>query len=141
VDRFTDLEERLRQVPLFAALPKDQRFVVAELATHLEASPGEELTHEGDEGREFIILLEGEVEVRREGQLIATLGPGSYFGEIALLARTPRTATVTAKTPVVAEAIGRSGLALALAEVPGLSDALLAAMATRVAELGADAEA
>ena len=128
MDRFADLEERLREVPLFATLTKEQRFVVAELATHLEAPAGEELTHQGEEGREFIILLGGEVEVRREGELIATLGP--------LMAHTPRTATVTAKSPVVAETIGRSGLALALAEVPGLSDALLAAMANRVAEVG-----
>jgi CRP-like cAMP-binding protein len=137
VDRFEALEERLAQVPLFATLPKAQRLVIAQLATHLEAPAGEELTHEGEEGREFIILLDGEVEVRRDGQVIATLGPGSHFGEIALMAHGPRTATITAKTPVAAEAIGRSGLALALAEVPGLSDELLAAMASRLAQLDA----
>ena len=133
VDRFEDLEERLARVPLFATLPKDQRLVIAQLATHHEAPAGEELTREGEEGREFIILLEGEVEVTRGGQVITTLGPGSHFGEIALMAHRPRTATITAKTPVVAESIGRSGFALALAEVPGLSDELLAAMASRLA--------
>ena len=135
MDRFQVLEERLAQVPLFANLPPAQRLVIAELATHLEAPAGQELTREGEEGREFIILLDGEVEVRRGGQLIATLGPGSHFGEIALIAHAPRTATVTAKTPVTAEAIGRSGFALALAEVPGLSEELLAAMAERLADL------
>jgi CRP-like cAMP-binding protein len=137
VDRFEDLEERLAQVPLFATLPKDQRLVIAQLATHHEAPAGEELTREGEEGREFIILLDGEVEVSRDGQVITTLGPGSHFGEIALMAHRPRTATITAKTPVVAESIGRSGFALALAEVPGLSDELLAAMASRLAQLDA----
>jgi CRP-like cAMP-binding protein len=137
VDRFEDLEQRLAQVPLFATLPKDQRLVIAQLATHLEAPAGEELTREGDEGREFIILLDGEVEVSRGGQVITTLGPGSYLGEIALMAHRPRTATITAKTPVSAESIGRSGFALALAEVPGLSGELLAAMASRLAQLDA----
>jgi CRP-like cAMP-binding protein len=137
VDRFEDLEARLAQVPLFATLPKEQRLVIAQLATHHEAPAGEELTREGEEGREFIILLDGEVEVSRGGQVITTLGPGSHFGEIALLAHAPRTATITAKTPVVAESIGRSGFALALAEVPGLSDELLAAMASRLAQLDA----
>jgi len=111
--------------------------VIAQLATHLEAPAGEVLTREGEEGREFIVLLDGEVEVTRGGQVIATLGPGSHFGEIALIAHGPRTATVTATTPVTVEAIGRSGFALALAEVPGLSDDLLAAMAIRLAELDA----
>ncbi len=137
MDRFDRLEERLAQVPLFSTLSQEQRLVVAQLATHLEAPTGEVLTREGEQGREFVILLEGEVEVSRDGQVVATLGPGSHFGEIALLAHAPRTATVTAKTPVVAEAIGRSGFALALAEVPGLSDELLAAMANRLAELDA----
>src|SRR5260370_5486636 len=135
--RFGMLEERLAQVPVFATLPKEQRRVIAQLAHHLEVPAGEELTREGEEGREFIILLDGEVDVCRDGNVIATLGPGSHFGEIALLAHTPRTATVTSKTPVVAEVIGRSGFALALADIPGLSEDLLAAMANRLAELGA----
>ena len=137
MDRFDDLEARLARVPLFAALPREQRLVIAQLATHLEAPAGEVLTREGEEGREFIVLLDGEVEVTRGGHVIATLGPGSHFGEIALIAHGPRTATVTATTPVTVEAIGRSGFALALAEVPGLSDELLAAMAIRLAELDA----
>lgn len=137
MDRFDDLEERLARVPLFAALPKEPRRVIAELATRVEAPAGEVLTRQGEEGREFIILLDGEVEVTRDGELIATLGPGSHFGEIALIAHGPRTATVTATTPVTVETIGRSGFSLALAEVPGLSDALLSAMAIRLAELDA----
>jgi CRP-like cAMP-binding protein len=137
MDRFGDLEARLARVPLFASLPKEQRFVIAELATHVEAPAGTELTREGEEGREFVILLDGEVEVRRDGDVVATLGPGSHFGEIALLAHGPRTATVIAKTPVVAELIGRSGFALALAESPGLSEHLISAMASRLAELDA----
>ena len=108
--------------------------MIAELASHLEVPAGEELTREGEEGREFIVLLDGEVEVRRGGQAIATLGPGSYFGEIALIEQQPRTATVIAKTPVSAEVIGRSGFRLSLAEVPGLASELLAAVASRLAE-------
>src|SRR5260370_41678949 len=69
---------------------------------------------------------------------IATLGRGSDFGEIALLEDRARTATLTALTPMVVEVSGRSGFALALAEVPGLSDDLRDAMARRLHQLAGD---
>ena len=58
------------------------------------------LIQEGERGREFFVIVSGEVEVRRKGRKIATLGPGSFVGEMALLSKTPRNATVTAATPL-----------------------------------------
>ena len=134
MDRLDDLQERLGNVPLFAGLPADKRRLVAESATHVDAPAGTVLTREGEEGHEFIIVLDGEVEVRRDDKLIATLGPGSHFGEIALMAHRPRTATVTATSDVSAEVIGRFAFALALVEIPGLADHLVGEMASRLAE-------
>ena len=135
MERLDEVEGQLARVPLFAGLPREKRLLVAELATHIEAPAGSVLTREGEEGHEFIIMLEGEVEIRRDGRLVATLGPGSHFGEIALMAHRPRTATATAITDISAEAIDRFGFALALVNVPGLADHLLGEMASRLAEL------
>ena len=138
MDRIDMLEERLTNVALFADLSGGHRRVIAELASRVEVPAGKTLTVQGEDGRDFMIVLEGDVEVRANDKLIATLGPGSYFGEIALLDDRPRTATLTALTPMVVEVIGRSGFALALAEVPGLADELRGAMARRLDELGDD---
>jgi CRP-like cAMP-binding protein len=135
VDRIEALEAHLAQVPLFAELPQHQRSVIAQLAKRVEVPAGGLLTREGDEGHEFMMVLEGELDVRHGDRLVATLRPGSFLGEIALLDHRPRTATVTATTPAVVEVIGRSGFALALAQAPELSEQLLAVMARRLAEL------
>ena len=87
------------------------------------------LTQEGKPGHEFIIVLSGEIEVRQGGKVVAERGAGSYVGEIALLDHRPRTATVVAKTPVAIEVIGQREFAGLLAEVPELSQQLLATVA------------
>lgn len=141
MDRLDVLEERLADVPLFSKLAAKDRRVIAELATRHEMPAGQTLTPKGEAGRDFMIVIEGEVEVRAHEKHVATLGPGDYFGEIALLEHRPRTATVTAVTPIVVEVIGRSGFGLALAEVPGLSAALHEAMDRRLKELAEDTNA
>src|SRR5258708_6968622 len=137
MERIDVLEERLADVPLFAGLSGGHRRVIAELAHRVEVPAGATLTVQGQDGRDFMIVLEGDVEVRAGDAVVTTL-PGSYFGEIALLDDRPRTATLTARTPMVLEVIRRSAVALALAEVPGLSDELRDAMARRLQELDGD---
>ena len=93
------------------------------------------LTTEGEAGHEFIVVLEGEIEVLQGGTVIATRGPGTFVGEIALLDHRPRTATVVTKSPVKIEVIGQREFAGLLAEVPEISQKLLPAMAKRLADL------
>jgi CRP/FNR family transcriptional regulator, cyclic AMP receptor protein len=96
-DAKTDL---LKGVPLFSKLDKKGLQAVALIADELDLPAGRELATEGDRGREFFVLLKGEAEVTKGGQSIATMKEGDFFGEIALVTKMPRTATVTAKTNV-----------------------------------------
>jgi CRP/FNR family transcriptional regulator, cyclic AMP receptor protein len=92
--------EALRQVPLFAGLQKGELLRVAQLADELVVPAGTSLTIEGETGREFFVLLEGVASVEVDGRVVRMLVGGDFLGEIALLTRTPRTATVTAVVPV-----------------------------------------
>lgn len=130
-------EEWLAKVPLFNGLSKKQLREVSSLATRLDEPAGTQLTKEGRVGNEFIIVLEGEIEIRKGDEVVATRGPGSYVGEIALLDNRPRTATVVAKTPVVIEVIGRREFRTLLADAPELQAEIMNTMAQRLAELEA----
>jgi CRP-like cAMP-binding protein len=94
---------------------------------------------EGTPGHEFFLILKGEATVKRNGRKVATLGEGQYFGELALLDRGPRNATVAAETPMELLVLGQREFAGILDEVPGLAHKLLTIMAARVRE--ADARA
>jgi CRP/FNR family cyclic AMP-dependent transcriptional regulator len=92
--------ELLKRVPLFAGCSKAELRELALSADELDLRDGHLLTHEGRPGREFFVLVEGTARVTKDGKKLAELGDGDWFGEIALLTHTPRTATVTATSPV-----------------------------------------
>jgi CRP-like cAMP-binding protein len=96
-DAKTDL---LKRVPLFAGCSKDELRQLAAVADELDLGEGASLTKEGAAGREFLILVEGTADVTRGEDTIAQLGPGDWLGEIALITKSPRTATVTATSSV-----------------------------------------
>jgi CRP-like cAMP-binding protein len=135
MDRHAYIDERLAQIPLFQGLSKKELRNLSSLATRLEEPAGKVLTKEGQQGYEFIIVLEGEVEVRQHGEVIAKRGAGDYFGEIALLDNRPRTATVVAVTPVVIEVIERREFLGLVADNPEISQAIMATMAQRLEQL------
>ena len=68
--------------------------------------PGEAIIREGDIGEELFLISEGEVEVNRTGREVARLGPGDFFGELALMSGNPRNATITALKPVETYVLG-----------------------------------
>ena len=96
--------------------------------------PGRILCEQGTIGREFFLIVSGEASVRRNGRKIATLGPGQYFGELALLDRRPRSATVASETEMDLLVLGQRQFNGVLDAVPALSRKMLAAMATRLRE-------
>jgi CRP/FNR family transcriptional regulator, cyclic AMP receptor protein len=91
---------RLRSLPLFADVSDDELSEIATFAQEISVEAGCELVREGDFSYEFMAIEDGEAEVTRHGEHVADLGPGDFFGEMGLLEKTLRNATVTAKTPM-----------------------------------------
>src|SRR5262245_45390936 len=87
--------ELLKHVPLFSHCSKKQLGEIATLADLIQLPPGTRLIREGDVGRDFMLIVEGAVEVRRRGRKINELGAGEFIGEMALISGAPRNATVT----------------------------------------------
>jgi CRP/FNR family cyclic AMP-dependent transcriptional regulator len=123
--------ESLKRAPLFAELSRKELVQLARLSDDVEVPAGRVLCKEGDRGREFFVLVEGEVDV-------AKLGPGDFVGEISLLEQTPRTATVTAKTPLRFFVLTPKEFQQVLDENPSVERKILRALARRVLELSRD---
>jgi CRP-like cAMP-binding protein len=92
--------KRLRSVPLFAELSDRELEDVARHADEVDVPAGKELAHQGSFAYEFFVIEDGTAEVTRDGDRIAELGPGDFFGEIGLLETDRRTASVVATTPM-----------------------------------------
>ncbi|HXF73596.1 MAG TPA: cyclic nucleotide-binding domain-containing protein [Actinomycetota bacterium] len=92
--------ERLAAIPLFAGLSRHDLERVARLADEVDVPEGKRLLEEGRLPHEFFVVEEGRAVVSQRDRWIAELGPGDFFGEIAILAEERRTATVTAATPM-----------------------------------------
>lgn len=135
LNRWKRVDEQLLDVALFRGISKEGARFVSSLTTRLESPAGSVLARQGNLGREFMILLEGQVDVRRDDEIVATRGPGDYVGEIALLGNRPRTATLVATTPVVFEVMANREFASLLAEVDGVSRRIHESAADRLAEL------
>jgi hypothetical protein len=97
----------LQSIALFSPLPPTTLERLAAQLSPVAAAPGTELVREGDDGDLFYVIAAGEVEVSRVGKHVRELGPGDYFGEIALLRDVPRGATCTATTQAELFALGR----------------------------------
>ena len=91
---------RLKQIPLFQDVPDEELGQIATFAQEVSVEQGRELVREGDFSYEFMAIEDGEAEVTRGGEHVADLGSGDFFGEMGLLEKTLRNATVTAKTPM-----------------------------------------
>jgi cAMP-dependent protein kinase regulator len=91
---------RLKSIPLFEELGDEELAQIAPFAQEVSVEAGKVLVREGDFSYEFMAIEEGTAEVTRGGEHVADLGPGDFFGEMGLLEKTLRNATVTAKSPM-----------------------------------------
>lgn len=113
--------DRLRMVPLFATCTPKELARIDSLSARVTVKSGMMVAKQGARGREFIVIVSGTATVERDGVVVAHLGCGDYFGEIALFASGPRTATVTAQTDLVVGAFSRDEFRRLLDASPGLA--------------------
>ena len=124
--------DALGRCPFFAGLSRNELLEIAKVTEDLEVEAGKALTREGQSGSEFFVIVDGEVAVTKDGTEIRTLGPGDFFGEIALLEDTPRTATVIAKTPLRFFVLTRQAFRSLLAHQPELEEKVTKALEERL---------
>jgi CRP-like cAMP-binding protein len=129
----TDKLALIKNVPLFSRLSTKCLREVAGLADEMDLPEGKTLTTEGERGREFFVLLEGSAEVRQKGKQVRTLGRGDFLGEISLVTKLPRTATVTTTSPVRALVITDRDFATLLKRSPQIGQGVLEALGERLA--------
>lgn len=126
--------DHLAAVPLFSTLAKRDLTQVAKATTQVDVQAGHTLVQQGTRGHEFFVILDGEAEVRRNDRRVATLGPGQYFGELSLLDRGERSATVTAGTDMKVLVLNQQDFHGVVESIPGMGYKLLTAMALRLRE-------
>ena len=125
--------ELLKKTPLFAGCSKSELRELAKTADELDLREGTVLIREGRPGREFFVLIDGTAEVTKKGKKIADLGPGDWLGEIALITDSPRTATVTATSPVDVLVITDRRFRSVVQTMPSIALKMLASVGERLA--------
>ena len=128
----------LKQTPLFEGLSNKELTELAMRTDDLDFASGKVLCREGETGSEFYVIMEGEAEVVRGGQTVATHKAGGFFGEVALVEDVPRTATVTATTPLRCFVLTRGRFLHVLDEYPEVERKVMRALAKRLVELSDD---
>ncbi len=129
--------ENLGALPLFSSCSKRELQHIARAGDEVRVDEGTVLVDQGEMGREAFVILSGTAAVRRNGRKIATLEPGDPFGELSLLDRGPRTASVVALDELTVFVLSARRFNAVLDEAPGLARKLLATLASRVRELDA----
>jgi CRP-like cAMP-binding protein len=122
----------LATVPLFAQCSKHDLAEIARFVDEIEVDEGRELISEGDVGHEAFVVVDGTAAVTRGGEAVAEVGPGAVVGEMALIDRAPRNASVTATSPMKLLVIGKREFSGLLDESRSFREAILAALADRV---------
>jgi CRP-like cAMP-binding protein len=130
--------QALKGVPLFGGLSRKELVQLERICEDVQVEPGKVLCKEGQVGHEFFVLLDGKVQVTRKGRRVATLTGGDFVGEIALITEMPRTATVTAETPVRFFVLTRREFHAVLDQSPNVERKVLRALARRLAETSSD---
>jgi CRP-like cAMP-binding protein len=124
----------LSKVLLFSGCDRKELGQIAGLATEIDVPKGKVLAQEGSPGREFYVILDGKASVAIGGKQVATLGPGDFFGEMALLDQGPRVATVTAEDEMEVAVLDPREFATLVEEHPGVARKILKGLAQRLRE-------
>ena len=124
--------ELLQGVPLFASCSKTELERIASLADELDLAEGATLIREGERGREFLVIVDGTVRVTRRGKTVRDSGAGDFIGEIALISDVPRTATVTATSPVRLLVITDRAFRGLIEEMPSIATKVLQSLGERL---------
>lgn len=127
--------EHLLRVPVFSNCTKQELRALARRTTDIPIEAGQVLVNEGELGYEFFVIISGRAKVTRAGRKVGELGPGDFFGELALLDKAPRNASVTAITPMEAIVLTRADFDAAIAEAPGMTRKVMTGMAHRLRQL------
>jgi CRP/FNR family transcriptional regulator, cyclic AMP receptor protein len=122
----------IRRAPLFSHCSRKELEAIASIADEIDLPKNKTLIREGERGREFFIILEGQADVKKGRRSIRTMGPGDFFGEIALIANTPRTATVVAKTPLRTLVITDRAFRALMDKMPELQGKVMQVLAERL---------
>lgn len=130
-----NITDHLSGVPLFAACSKKELGLIAKATGQLSLPDGHVLTKQDEPSREAFVVVDGKVVVKRNDRKVAELGPGSMIGELGLLDRGPRTATVVADGSVDVLVIGPREFSALLDDVPSINHKLLKSLAAMVREL------
>ncbi|GAC1663530.1 MAG: hypothetical protein NVS9B8_02690 [Candidatus Limnocylindrales bacterium] len=131
--------ELLKRAPLLAGLGRREIEEVGRLVEEIDVPAGQVLMREGETGREFFVLVEGSVAIDRGGSRVRTMTPGDFFGEIALLAEGPRTATATTETASKVLVLGHREFHSLMDQFPAIRMCVLEALAARLRSLEPDA--
>lgn len=123
----------LKRAPLFSGCSKSELEALARTADELDLRDEHVLTREGQTGREFFVLIEGTVAVTQNEKPIGDLGPGDWFGEIALLTEMRRTATVTATSPLRVLVVTDRAFRQVVEEMPSIALKVLESVGGRLA--------
>ena len=124
--------DALGRCPFFADLSRGELRELAKVTEDMEVEEGKTLTREGASGSEFFVIVDGEVAVTKDGSEIRTMGEGDFFGEISLLEDRPRTATVTAKTPLRFFVLTRQNFRALLDKQPEIEEKVTTALEERL---------
>jgi CRP-like cAMP-binding protein len=125
--------ELLRRVPLFSECSKAQLADIAMIADEVAIPEGTVLIHEGNPGREFFVVIEGTVDVSRDGKKLPLRGGGEFFGEISLISNALTNATVVASSPLRILVVTARRFKQLLEETPAIQGKVMSAMAARLA--------
>jgi CRP/FNR family transcriptional regulator, cyclic AMP receptor protein len=124
--------EHFSRIPLFSAVSKKGLSSIVAAADEVTVKPGKDLVREGEHGRHLYVVVEGSVKVIRGGRKVATLGPGDFFGELALVSGAPRTATVTTETDSTLMVLDPRRFEVVMTEEPQVAKAVMATLGDRL---------